>query len=45
MMITDPPHEHTSTIYSGKLTDRKLIIGTWFNKFGNSGDFKLSIEN
>ena len=33
------------TIYSGKLTDRKFIIGTWFNTFGHSGDFKLSIEN
>lgn len=32
-------------IYSGKLTEQRVIIGTWFNTRGQSGDFKLTIEN
>ena len=31
------------TIYSGKLTERRVIIGTWFNTWGQSGDFKFDI--
>jgi hypothetical protein len=31
------------TIYSGKLTERRVIIGTWFNTWGQSGDFKFNI--
>ena len=33
------------TIYSGKLTERRVIVGTWFNTWGQSGDFKFNIGN
>ncbi len=31
------------TIYSGKLTERRVIVGTWVNTWGQSGDFQFNI--
>jgi hypothetical protein len=31
------------TVYSGKMTERRVIIGTWCNTWGQSGDFKFDI--
>ncbi len=34
------------TIYAGKLVERtKMIVGTWVNTLGQSGDFVFELEN